>query len=607
MTDDSTGKSANDGLVVGIFVSESIRLFDAVRQQQGLLHRLTKAMLRKAFSGMTMGVRGNIVAADTLVEALVRDGTIRADLFVHSSRRDAAQQQIESWDLSEERKRQIYVASVDDMVAGGASRHGLRAWFNPLPMISDHEGIELSQAIRQSRGDAVYPVTILTHGLSYHRMLYDYFLRILLEGTYQCDSFICTSRASRDAVYKILAHVGEEFQKSFGAHVGFEGRVDLIPLCVDTSTFSVHNKARARDRLKLPRECFMILMLGRLSPLKADLYPFVPVLKSLVERNADRQLLWVVAGSEDEGYSKVLQQQADALGLHTRLRVMLEVTDDTKTLLMQAADVFTSPTDCLSESFGLTVIEAMASGVPQVVPDWDGYRDTVCHGETGFLVPTRWMSCCDDLVHISPVRGFLFDQFTMGQSVAVNMREMENYLQLLITNEPLRSKMAEQSRRRASIHYSFKAVVKQYDELWLDLGRIASSIVARPTVMRFDRPRYYHFFGHYASRALSDETPLEVTPAGREISRANKIAPVYPALFSAFRILDEDILRRILDLLRDYDSPGGSDRMVGGSSHARIGSVVESLSKSCTFHPDYIRRHVMWLMKYGFIASLDDQ
>src|SRR3546814_14623582 len=30
----------------------------------------------------------------------------------------------------------------------------------------------------------------------------------------------------------------------------------------------------------------------------------------------------------------------------------------------------------------------MASGVPALVSDWDGYRDTVRDGEEGFLVPT---------------------------------------------------------------------------------------------------------------------------------------------------------------------------------------------------------------------------
>ena len=56
--------------------------------------------------------------------------------------------------------------------------------------------------------------------------------------------------------------------------------------------------------------------------------------------------------------------------------------------MWSAADVFTSLSDNIQESFGLTPIEAMASGLPVLVSDWDGYRDTVTHGAEGLVVPT---------------------------------------------------------------------------------------------------------------------------------------------------------------------------------------------------------------------------
>ena len=54
-----------------------------------------------------------------------------------------------------------------------------------------------------------------------------------------------------------------------------------------------------------------------------------------------------------------------------------------------SGDVFLSLPDNIQETFGLVVVEAMASGLPVLGSDWDGYRDLVVHGETGFLVPTR--------------------------------------------------------------------------------------------------------------------------------------------------------------------------------------------------------------------------
>ena len=58
-------------------------------------------------------------------------------------------------------------------------------------------------------------------------------------------------------------------------------------------------------------------------------------------------------------------------------------------LALAAADLFCSPADNLQETFGLSVLEAMASSLPVVASDWNGYRDLVLHGSTGWLVPCR--------------------------------------------------------------------------------------------------------------------------------------------------------------------------------------------------------------------------
>ena len=48
-------------------------------------------------------------------------------------------------------------------------------------------------------------------------------------------------------------------------------------------------------------------------------------------------------------------------------------------------DVFVSLSVHQDENFGYAPIEAMACGVPAVVTDWGGYRDSVVHGETDEL------------------------------------------------------------------------------------------------------------------------------------------------------------------------------------------------------------------------------
>ena len=53
-----------------------------------------------------------------------------------------------------------------------------------------------------------------------------------------------------------------------------------------------------------------------------------------------------------------------------------------------AADLFISLSDGIQETFGLTPIEAMAAGLPVVVSDWNGYKDTIRDGVDGFRIPT---------------------------------------------------------------------------------------------------------------------------------------------------------------------------------------------------------------------------
>ena len=59
-----------------------------------------------------------------------------------------------------------------------------------------------------------------------------------------------------------------------------------------------------------------------------------------------------------------------------------------RTLAWSSADIFCSLPDNIQETFGIVPIEAMAAGLPVVVSDWDGYKDTVRHGIDGFRSPT---------------------------------------------------------------------------------------------------------------------------------------------------------------------------------------------------------------------------
>ena len=47
-----------------------------------------------------------------------------------------------------------------------------------------------------------------------------------------------------------------------------------------------------------------------------------------------------------------------------------------------------SLSDNFQETFGLTPLEGMASGLPVIVSDWNGYKSTVRNNIDGFKIPT---------------------------------------------------------------------------------------------------------------------------------------------------------------------------------------------------------------------------
>jgi glycosyltransferase involved in cell wall biosynthesis len=66
-----------------------------------------------------------------------------------------------------------------------------------------------------------------------------------------------------------------------------------------------------------------------------------------------------------------------------RFRGFVPEADKIDLLRRAWANVFPSP----KEGWGITVVEAAACGTPSVASDSPGLRDSVRHGETGYLVP----------------------------------------------------------------------------------------------------------------------------------------------------------------------------------------------------------------------------
>jgi len=80
-----------------------------------------------------------------------------------------------------------------------------------------------------------------------------------------------------------------------------------------------------------------------------------------------------------------LERLASRLGLASCTRFLGFLADDERDRWLADSRVCVCPSE--KEGWGLTVIEANAVGTPVVASDAPGLRDSVRHGETGWLAP----------------------------------------------------------------------------------------------------------------------------------------------------------------------------------------------------------------------------
>lgn len=157
------------------------------------------------------------------------------------------------------------------------------------------------------------------------------------------------------------------------------GRVAVIENGIDPGRYSnAVDRAGLRRRLGLAPERRYLVCVARFHPVK-DHATLVRAFAAVVAARPDADLL--LAG--DGELRGDLERQVRGLGLQGRMK-FLGVRDDVPDLL-RAADVFALTS--VSEAASLTVLEAMAAGLPVVVTAVGGNPEMVRDGQEGLLVP----------------------------------------------------------------------------------------------------------------------------------------------------------------------------------------------------------------------------
>jgi phosphatidylinositol alpha-mannosyltransferase len=157
----------------------------------------------------------------------------------------------------------------------------------------------------------------------------------------------------------------------------FPGEYKVIPNGVDIDRFQ-----RSVPIARWQDGTSNILFVGRFEPRKG-LLELLKAYRLLHKTGCDCRLLVVGSGP--------LAREARRYVATRRLRgveFLGRVSDEEKAQLFRTADVYASPATG-GESFGIVLLEAMASGTAIVASDIHGYKGVVRRGREALLVPPR--------------------------------------------------------------------------------------------------------------------------------------------------------------------------------------------------------------------------
>ncbi len=167
------------------------------------------------------------------------------------------------------------------------------------------------------------------------------------------DALICTSGAVHDALSGVLAGVEEHL----------------------------------RQRLGIADDVTAVLFFGRLSVhAKASPFQLAQAVEAAAKASGKKFALLWCGWFNDDFQRRAFMDTAKSMAPSVAFHHIDGRDKNTRFSIWSAADVFCSLSDNIQESFGLTVIEAMAAGLPTVVSNWDGYRAAVQHGVNGVMI-----------------------------------------------------------------------------------------------------------------------------------------------------------------------------------------------------------------------------
>jgi starch synthase len=328
---------------------------------------------------------------------------------------------------------------------------------------------------RRAGNQRAFSLCGITHTTATGRVM-DALCRSTIAPVQTWDAIICTSRAVRGMVQRQIEGYADYLREATGAQILAQPMLPVIPLGVDCDKFRIDRTDGEffRAHLGIGREDIAVLIVARLSvSTKFSPLPLYLALQKASTRT-HRKFHVMLAGWLDKDSREAFIGAGRGMSPDVGVHLLNGQDEKVRHNAWSAADVFTLPVDNVQETFGIAPVEAMAAGLPVVATDWDGFRDTIVHGETGFLIPTAMGGKGENLAMRHQMGIDSYESYMRGvsQCVAMDIDAASESFARLASDADLRRRMGEEGQRRARQCYDWAAVIPQYLELWDEQARL---------------------------------------------------------------------------------------------------------------------------------------
>lgn len=218
---------------------------------------------------------------------------------------------------------------------------------------------------------------------TYHT-LYEYYTKYLLPIEGLSHSLVSNVMRHRLRNADLIIAPTDKVKRTLDSYELNE-KIIIIPTGINLDKYdhpiSQEEKNSLKESLSIPLENKLLINLGRVAEEK-NLKELLIAFKKLEERN--KNVSFMIVG--DGPYMKELKEEIHTLNLEDKVKLTGMIKPDYVARYYQTADIFVSAS--VSETQGLTYIEALANSLPEIARRDDCLEGVLIHDYNGYIYDT---------------------------------------------------------------------------------------------------------------------------------------------------------------------------------------------------------------------------